>query len=61
MEPKDTVFMRSPDGEIREVEATPAVLTPLMASGWHQHHMTPVAADPAGITGEPGHFEGEVR
>lgn len=31
-----TVTMRSPEGELREVEATPEVLTPLMAKGWHQ-------------------------
>jgi hypothetical protein len=42
---KDTVFMKSGEGEIREVEATPEVLTPLMAAGWHQHHpeKSPVA------------------
>ena len=34
----DKVFMKSPAGEIREVEATPEVLTPLMAAGWHQYH-----------------------
>lgn len=33
---KDTVFMRSPSGEVREVEPTQEVLTPLMAAGWHQ-------------------------
>ena len=32
-----TVFMKSPHGdEIKEVEATTANLTPLMAQGWHQ-------------------------
>jgi hypothetical protein len=35
---QDTVFMRSPEGEVREVAATPETLTPLMAQGWHQHH-----------------------
>jgi hypothetical protein len=38
------VTMRSPEGEIREVEGTPEALTPLMAKGWHQHHL---------IQGEP--------
>ena len=31
------VFMESPQSdEIREVQATTAILTPLMAAGWHQ-------------------------
>jgi hypothetical protein len=30
-------YMESPQGdEIREVQATAAILTPLMAAGWHQ-------------------------
>lgn len=33
---RETVFMKSPGGEVREVEPTPEVLTPLMAKGWHQ-------------------------
>jgi hypothetical protein len=32
----DWVFMQSPEGEVREVEATAAALTPLMVAGWHQ-------------------------
>jgi hypothetical protein len=37
MQSNETVFMKSPvTGEVREVEATPEVLTPLMAAGWHQ-------------------------
>jgi hypothetical protein len=32
----DSVFMRSPEGEVKEVEATTEKLTVLMASGWHQ-------------------------
>ena len=32
----DSVFMRSPEGEVKEVEATVEKLTPLMAAGWHQ-------------------------
>lgn len=35
---KDMVWMMPPfgDGEPREVEATPEVLTPLMVAGWSQ-------------------------
>lgn len=44
MQKVDKVFMRSPQGdEIREVDATPQALTPLMVSGWHQVP-APVAA-----------------
>ena len=32
----DSIFMRSPEGEVKEVEATTEKLTPYMASGWHQ-------------------------
>jgi hypothetical protein len=32
----ETVKLRSPDGEVREVEATVESLSPLMASGWVQ-------------------------
>jgi len=32
----DSVFMRSPEGEVKEVEATADKLTPLMVAGWHQ-------------------------
>ncbi len=32
----ETVHMRSPDGEVREVETTPAVLIPMMIRGWQQ-------------------------
>jgi len=32
----NTAWMRSPKGEVREVEGTAAALTPLMAAGWHQ-------------------------
>jgi hypothetical protein len=38
----DKVTMRSPDGEIRNVDATPEALTPLMAAGWHQLPGPPV-------------------
>lgn len=38
-----TVKMKSPEGEIREVDATPESLTPLMAAGWHQAPPEPVA------------------
>ena len=39
----DWVFMQSPEGEVREVEATAAALTPLMVAGWHQ--VPPVATN----------------
>jgi hypothetical protein len=32
----DSVFMRSPEGEVKEVEATAAALGPLMVAGWRQ-------------------------
>ena len=32
----ETVTLRSPDGEVREVEATVDSLSPLMARGWVQ-------------------------
>ena len=32
----DTVHMRSPEGEVQEVEATSATLVPLMLRGWQQ-------------------------
>jgi hypothetical protein len=32
----ETVLMRSPDGEVEEVEATPAELVPRMVRGWQQ-------------------------
>jgi hypothetical protein len=32
----ETVLMRSPDGEVEEVEATPAELVPRMVRGWRQ-------------------------
>jgi len=32
----ETVYMRSPDGEVQEVEATPAKIVPLMVRGWQQ-------------------------
>ncbi|MFN3326837.1 MAG: hypothetical protein ACK5AZ_25370 [Bryobacteraceae bacterium] len=32
----ETVLLRSPDGEVQEVEATPAKIVPLMVAGWRQ-------------------------
>jgi hypothetical protein len=32
----ETVIMCSPDGEVEEVEATPAELVPRMVRGWRQ-------------------------
>ena len=42
----DRVFMQSPHGEIKEVEATAESLSPLMAGGWTQVP-TPVGHNPA--------------
>jgi hypothetical protein len=40
------VYLQSPQGdEIREVQATAKVLTPLLAAGWHQ--VPPPSASPA--------------
>jgi len=33
----DRVYLRAPyEGEVREVEAIPEVLIPLLVAGWHQ-------------------------
>jgi hypothetical protein len=32
----ETVFMRSPEGDVAEVEATPTELVPRMVRGWQQ-------------------------
>jgi len=32
----ETVLMRSPEGEVQEVEAAPVTLVPLMVRGWRQ-------------------------
>ncbi len=36
METIPTAFLKSPQGEIKEVEATPEKLSPLLSQGWHQ-------------------------
>ena len=47
----DYVFLESPNGEVKEVEATAAALTPLLVAGWHQVPAPPAtgpkAATPA--------------
>ena len=45
----DWVFMESPTGEVKEVEATAATLTPLMVAGWRQVP-APVATGPKPAT-----------
>jgi len=45
----DWVFMESPTGEVKEVEATAAALTPLMVAGWRQVP-APVATGPKPAT-----------
>ena len=47
----ETVYMRSPSGEVKEVEATTEMLTPLMVAGWHQ--VPAPAAAPAAIGQRP--------
>ena len=42
----DWVFMESPTGEVKEVEATAASLTPLMVAGWHQVPAPPASPVP---------------
>jgi hypothetical protein len=46
----EKVTMRSPDGELRDVDPTPEVLTPLMAAGWQQHFREIKPAEPARTT-----------
>jgi hypothetical protein len=42
----ETVHMRSPEGEVKEVEATTETLTPLMVAGWHQVPAPTVKPEP---------------
>jgi hypothetical protein len=42
----ETLHMRSPEGEVKEVEATTETLTPLMVAGWHQVPAPPVDREP---------------
>ena len=47
----ETVHMRSPEGEVKEVEATTETLTPLMVAGWHQ--VPPPTPNPEPIAQKP--------
>jgi hypothetical protein len=47
----DWVFMQSPQGEVKEVEATTEALTPLMVAGWHQ--VPAPAASPGPVVQKP--------
>lgn len=47
----DWVFMQSPTGEVKEVEATAAALSPLMVAGWRQ--VPGPAADHEAIAQKP--------
>ena len=43
-------WMRSPSGDVKQVNGTPDVLGPLMAQGWHQVKPgTVVAAPPVSV------------
>ena len=46
----ETVYMRSPSGEVKEVEATTETLTQLMVAGWHQ---VPAPGAPVAIARKP--------
>jgi hypothetical protein len=48
----DSVFMRSPEGEVKEVEATAEALSPLMSSGWHQVPAPAAAQKPVVVAEE---------
>ena len=54
----DSVFMRSPEGEVKEVEATVEKLTPLMVAGWHQVP-APAAAQKPVVAAEEEKLHGE--
>ena len=54
----DSVFMRSPEGEVKEVEATVEKLTPLMVAGWHQVP-APAAAQKPVVAAEEEKQHGE--
>ena len=54
----DPVFMRSPEGEVKEVEATGEKLTPLMVAGWHQVPATAAAQKPV-VAAEEEKLHGE--
>jgi hypothetical protein len=44
--------MRSPEGEVKEVEATAEALSPLMSSGWHQVPAPAAAQKPVVVAEE---------
>jgi hypothetical protein len=48
----NSVFMRSPEGEVREVEATTEKLTILMSAGWHQVPAPAAAQKPVVVAEE---------
>jgi len=55
----DSVFMRSPEGEVKEVEATVEKLTPLMVAGWHQVPAPVVANQKPVVAAEEEKLHGE--
>jgi hypothetical protein len=48
----ETVLMRSPSGEEKEVAATSEALTPLMAAGWQQAPAAPAKTPATAATEE---------
>ena len=55
----DSVFMRSPEGEVKEVEATSEKLTPLMVAGWHQVPAPVAASQKPVVAAEEEKLHGE--
>ena len=48
----DSVFMRSPEGEVKEVQPTAEKLTILMSAGWHQVPAPEAAQKPVVVAEE---------
>jgi predicted phage tail protein len=53
----DLVYMASPAGEVKEVEATAEALSPLMSTGWIQV-ATPAAAQKPVVVAKEEHQHG---
>ena len=52
-----TVFLKSPQGVVKEIEATAAALTPYIATGWHQ---VPAPASAPALPPSPAAAPGTV-
>jgi hypothetical protein len=60
MEMADMIFLASPEGEVKEVEATAEALSPLLSKGWHQV-AAPVAAQKPVVVAEEGKQNGQYQ